>query len=145
MWGISTAKWRFLVILKYKSEKLNKIWKFKNPRWQPPLTSFFDYCCHGNQLCTTWFRLIESTNEDCYMYQVSCQSDELCRKKESPIDPTRPLPPRLRVTIFSSRLLGLTNAKSRGKELPNISIYKLGDVCISNNLIGSLSLVNRKC
>ena len=29
---------------------------------------------------TTWFRLIESTNEACCMYQISSQSDELCRK-----------------------------------------------------------------
>ena len=36
--------------------------------------------CHGNQLNTTWFRLIENTKEGYYMYQVSCQSDELCRK-----------------------------------------------------------------
>ena len=28
----------------------------------------------------TWFRLIESTNEACYMYQISCQSDELSQK-----------------------------------------------------------------
>ena len=27
-----------------------------------------------------WFRLIESANETCYMYQISCQSDELCRE-----------------------------------------------------------------
>ena len=40
----------------------------------------FDYCSHGNQLDTTWFRLIESTSEACYMYQISSQSDELCRK-----------------------------------------------------------------
>ena len=40
-----------------------------------------DYCCHGNQLDTTWFHLIECTNESYYMYiQLSCQSDELCRK-----------------------------------------------------------------
>ena len=40
----------------------------------------FDYCCHENQLDTTWFRLIESTNKAYYMYQISSQSDELCRK-----------------------------------------------------------------
>ena len=40
----------------------------------------FDYCYHGNQLDTTWFRLIESKNEACYIYQISSQSDELCRK-----------------------------------------------------------------
>ena len=34
----------------------------------------------GNQLDTTCFRLIESTNEAWYMYQISSQSDELCRK-----------------------------------------------------------------
>ena len=39
---------------------------------------YFDYCCHGNELDTTWFRLIESTNEAGYMYQISSQSDELC-------------------------------------------------------------------
>ena len=29
---------------------------------------------------TTWFRLIESANQACYMYQISSQSNELCRK-----------------------------------------------------------------
>ena len=37
---ISTAKWCFPVNLRHKSENLNKIWKFENPRWRPPLTSF---------------------------------------------------------------------------------------------------------
>ena len=37
---------------------------------------------HENQLDTTWFRLIESTNEVYYMYQISSQSDEFCRKLE---------------------------------------------------------------
>ena len=32
------------------------------------------------QLDTTWFRFIESTNEACYVNQISSQSDELCRK-----------------------------------------------------------------
>ena len=32
---ISTAKCRFRVNLRYKSENLNKFWKFKNPRWRP--------------------------------------------------------------------------------------------------------------
>ena len=31
--------------------------------------------CHGNQLNTTWFRLIESTKEAYYMYQ-KYKSDE---------------------------------------------------------------------
>ena len=51
-------------------------------------------------------RLIESAVEACYMFQISSQSDELRRKKKGgPIDP--PPPSRLRVTIFSSRFLGL--------------------------------------
>ena len=37
----------------------------------------FNYCCHGNQLDIMWFRLNKSTNEAYYMYQISCQSDEL--------------------------------------------------------------------
>ena len=37
---ISTAKSCFPVNLRYKSENVNKIWKFKNPRWRPPVTSF---------------------------------------------------------------------------------------------------------
>ena len=37
---ISTAKCCFPFNLKYKSENLNKIWKFENPRWRPPVTSF---------------------------------------------------------------------------------------------------------
>ena len=35
-----TAKCCFPVNLRYKSENLNKIWKFKNPRWRPPVTFF---------------------------------------------------------------------------------------------------------
>ena len=57
-------------------------------------------------LTPTWFHLIESTNEACYMYQVSCQSDELCRRRKGGSD-CPPSPSRLCVTIFSSRLLGL--------------------------------------
>ena len=38
--------------------------------------ALFDYCCHTNQLENTWFRLIESANEACYMYQISSQSGE---------------------------------------------------------------------
>ena len=65
-------------VQKWKFEKNLKIEKSKNGGrlWR----HFFDYCCHENQLDTTWFRLIESTNEACYTYQISCQSDELCRK-----------------------------------------------------------------
>ena len=37
---ISTAKCCFPINLRYKSENLNKIWKFENPRWQPPVPSF---------------------------------------------------------------------------------------------------------
>ena len=37
---ISTAKCCFPVNLRYKSENLNKIWKFKNSRWRPPVTLF---------------------------------------------------------------------------------------------------------
>ena len=37
---ISTAKCCFAVNLRHKSENLNKIWKFENPRWRPPVTSF---------------------------------------------------------------------------------------------------------
>ena len=36
----------------------------------------FDYCCHGNQLDTTWFHLVKSTNEACCVYQISSESDE---------------------------------------------------------------------
>ena len=37
---VSTAKCCFPVNLRYKSENLNKIWKFGNARWRPPVTSF---------------------------------------------------------------------------------------------------------
>ena len=37
------------------------------------LTSF-DFRYYGNLLDTTWFRLIESTNEAYYMHEISCQS-----------------------------------------------------------------------
>ena len=72
----------FSVNLRYKSENWveqnQKIWKSKMAArlWR----HLFAYCWNGNQLDTTWFRLIESTNEACNMYQVSIQSDELCRK-----------------------------------------------------------------
>ena len=39
-----------------------------------------NYVYHGNQLDTTWFRLIKSTEEDHYICQISRQSDELRRK-----------------------------------------------------------------
>ena len=41
---------------------------------------YFNIVAMENQLDMTWCRLIESTTEACYMHQVSCQSDELCRK-----------------------------------------------------------------
>ena len=46
------------------------------------------------------------------MYQISSQSDELCRKLTPP-------PPRLRVTIFFSRLLGVKAS----------AIYNVSDEC----------------
>ena len=65
-------------VQKWKFEQNLKIWKSKMAAACD--VNLFDYCCHGNQLDTTWFYLIESTNEACYMYQISSQSDELCRK-----------------------------------------------------------------
>ena len=62
----------------------------------------FDYYCHGNKLNTTWFRLIENTNETCYMLQVNRMNCVESRRG------VRLTPSRLRVTIFSSRRLGLT-------------------------------------
>ena len=41
------------------------------------------------------------------MYQISSQSDELCQKYKGGGGRLTPPPPRLRVTIFSRRLLGL--------------------------------------
>ena len=103
--GISTAKCSFLVILKYKRENLNKIWKFKNPRWRPPLTFLFDNCCHGNQLHTTWFRLNWKYKWSLLYVPSFMSIGWILSKVErgGPID----LLSRLRVTIFSSRLLGL--------------------------------------
>ena len=65
-------------IQKWKFEQNLKIWKSKMAVACDVI--LFGYCYHGNQLDTTWFRLIESTNETWYMYQISSQSDELCRK-----------------------------------------------------------------
>ena len=45
-------KWKFEQNLKIQDG--GRLWRH-----------LFDYCCHGNQLDTTWFRLIESTNEAC--------------------------------------------------------------------------------
>ena len=84
----------------------------------------FDYCCRGNQLDTAWFRLIESTNETCYTYQVSCQSDELYQKRKGGGGSNwPPLPPRLRVTIFSSRLLRLSMICSKTKSNGVKNVY----------------------
>ena len=57
-------KWKFEQNLKIQD--CGRLWRH-----------LFDYCCHGNQLDTTWLHLIESTNEACYMYQISRQSDKL--------------------------------------------------------------------
>ena len=66
-WGTKNQIWT-------KSENLNiqdgdYLWRY-----------LFDYRCHENPWDTTWFCLIESASEAYYMYQISCQSDELCRK-----------------------------------------------------------------
>ena len=65
-------------VQKWKFEQNLKIWKSKMVAASDVI--YLTYCCHGNQLDTMWFRLFESTNEACYMYQISSQSDELCRK-----------------------------------------------------------------
>ena len=82
---ISTAKCCFPVNLRYKSENLNKIWKFKNPRWWPPVTSFI------------WLLLPWKPIRHCMVSQI------VSKVEGGLIDP----PLRLCVTIFSSRLLGL--------------------------------------
>ena len=38
-------------------------WKFENPRGRPLVTSVYGCSCHGKQLDTMWFQLIESTNK----------------------------------------------------------------------------------
>ena len=53
-------------VQKWKFEQNLKIWKSK---MAAACDIIFDYCFHGNQLDTTWFRVIESKNEACYMYQ----------------------------------------------------------------------------
>ena len=62
-WHFEVQKWKF----EQNSENLKiqdggRLWR-----------NLYDYCCYGNQLDITRFRLIKSTNEVCYMYQASCQ------------------------------------------------------------------------
>ena len=50
-------------------------------------------------LDTMWFRLIESTKKARYMYQISSQSEEYCRKYRGGVGLT-PSPLCLRATFF---------------------------------------------
>ena len=110
--GISTAKCYFSVNLRYKIENLNKIWKFKNPRWRPPVTSFIWLLLprkpiRHHVVSLNWkykWSLLYVPNFKSIGWIVS--------KVEGGRVRLTPLPSRLRVTIFSSRLLGLINNSS---------------------------------
>ena len=65
-------------VQKWTFEQNLKIWKSKVAADCDVI--YLTIVCHGNQLDTTWFLLTESTNDACYMYQISSQSDELSRK-----------------------------------------------------------------
>ena len=64
-------------VQKFKFEQNLRIYKSK---MAAACDVSFGYRSHGNQLDTTWFHLNESANEAYYMYQISYQSDKLCRK-----------------------------------------------------------------
>ena len=110
--GISTAKCCFIVNLRYKSENLNKIWKFKNPRWQSPVTPFIWLLLPWKPVrhhvvllyCKYKWSLL-------YVPNFMSMGWIMSKVEGGPIDPPpSPLPTRLRVTIFSSRVLGLKSS-----------------------------------
>ena len=91
-----------------ESENLNKIWKSENPRWQPPVRSFIWILLpckpiRHHVVSLNWkykWSLLYVPNFKSIGWVVS-------KVEGGPIDP--PLPPsRLRVTIFSRRIIGLT-------------------------------------
>ena len=108
---ISTAKWCFPINLRYKSENLNKIWKFKNPRWRPPVTPFIFLLLpwrpiRHHVVTLNWkykWSLLHAPSFKSIGWIVSIVEGGVVRL------PPPPPPPRLRVTIFSSKLLGLKN------------------------------------
>ena len=57
-------------------------------------------------VATTWFHLIGRTNEVYYMYQISCQADELCRSRMGEGSQSD----QCSCNFFSLRLLGLSIA-----------------------------------
>ena len=103
---ISTAKCCFPVNVRYRSENLNKIWKFENPRWRPPVTSFICLLLpwkpirHHVVLLNLKYKwnLLYLPNFKSIGWVVS--------KVEGGVRLTPPSS-RLRVSIFSRRLLGL--------------------------------------
>ena len=90
----------------YKSENLNKIWKFKNPRWRPPVTSFI-------WLVLPWKPIkhhvvpLNWKYKWSLLYVPSFKSIEWIVSKVEGGGVRLTPPSRLCVTIFSSRLLGL--------------------------------------
>ena len=73
--------------------EFEKIRKFENPRWRPLVTSLCCCGCHGNQLSSKWFRLIECKKNVHYMYQISSQSDEWCKSRGEGSDWPSPIMP----------------------------------------------------
>ena len=96
----------FSVNLRNKSENLNKIWKFENPRWRPPVTSFI-------WLLLPWKPIRHHVVSLNWKYKWSLlyvpnfkSIGWIVSKLDGGAD-WPPPPSRLRVTIFSGRLLGL--------------------------------------
>ena len=89
-------------------------WKFENPRWRPPGASFIWLLLPWKIIRHHVVSLIESTKKAviCTKFQVNRMNCVESRRGD-PID--HPPPPRLCVTIFSSRLLGLRSCEMQIK------------------------------
>ena len=116
----------------YKSENLNKIWKCENPRWRPPVTSFI-------WLLLPWKPIRHHVVSLNWKYKWSLlyvpnfkSIGWIVSKVEGgggsdwpPLDQSR-----LRVTIFSRRLLGLKddfiNIWTLSRRQININAWHLG-------------------
>ena len=99
----------FSVNLRYKSKNLNKIWKTKNPRWRPPVTSFI-WLLLPWKLIRHHVVSLNWKNKWSLLYLPNFKSIGWIVSKVKGGGGIRLTPPRPRVTIFSSRLLGLKHS-----------------------------------
>ena len=121
---ISTAKCCFPVNQRYKIENLNKIWKFENQRWRPPVTSFIWLLLPWKPIGhhVVWLNWKYKWS---LLYVPNFKSiGWIVSKVEGWGGPIAPPPPsRLRVTIFSRRLLRLNELVRRKIQLRKVMGY----------------------